>query len=105
MGPPSLAEASLDRLIRGLQVHQHSCRRLLDLAVDTGEAAERLPFPDIHHQRRPVDVRGPPAQLRERLHQVDRQIVDRIVASVFQGPEDGPLSRAAQPGQDYQAGP
>src|SRR5262249_44901644 len=72
--------------------------------VNLREAAKRFAFADIDHYRRRRDIRRVLGELRESGNQVDREIVDSIVAEILETLEDGRFARAAQASDDDQLG-
>ena len=64
---------------------------------------ELLAFASINQQRRRVRFpRRLHAQFTEGGNQINGQVIDAIVAEIFEGFEDGTFSRAAQTGEDHQ---
>jgi hypothetical protein len=59
-------------------------------------------FANVDHQRGAPHVAGILSQLGELRNQFDGQVVDCIVAQVFESLEDCRLPRAAQTGDDHQ---
>ncbi len=95
-----LAEAAHQRGVVGFEENKPGADLAADAPEQRREALQRLAFANVHHDG--GAARGIVHQFGELRNQVERQIVDGMVAEVFQRLEHRAFAGAAEAGDDDQ---
>ena len=80
---PRLGEASNQRIFARLQKHYARWQHLANVFQDCRKLIQPHPLAHIDDQRSALDLRRLANQIRKSRHQLQWQIVDRIVAEVL----------------------
>src|SRR5271170_7999743 len=102
MRPAGFAEAAHDRFVIGFEEDQTRGETLFYFAKDGGELFQSLAFTNVDYEGRAAHGFRFLGQCGELWDQIDRQVIDRIVAEVFENLQYGTLAGTAEPGDDYE---
>src|SRR5947209_9703961 len=102
MRAPGLTIPAHQRVVVRFEEHQRDLEPPLQGPDDGRELLQLFALADVHNQGSPPRSGAVARELRELGYQVDGQIVDGVVAEVFERTKNSPLPRAAQRGNDDQ---
>src|SRR5215472_15321523 len=97
-----LAEATNQRIVRGLQKQNLSINSLFYLLEDLRKAVQRPAFANVNHQRCTLDLGRLSCEISKALDQFQWKIVDAVIAKIFKSLEYGALSRPTHSRDEYQ---
>ena len=92
MRTPGLAVAAQQRVFVGLEKQHRGLQRAPQGLQQLRQLVEPRTFADIDHQGGALDFGRVAHQVGEVRNQADRQVVDRVVAEVFEGLQGRELS-------------
>jgi hypothetical protein len=102
MRPPRLREAPNQRLFVCLQKDHARWQYLAHVLQNRGKLIQPHPFAHVDHERSAFNLRRLPHQVRKSRHQLQRQVVHRVIPKILEGLQRRQLSRPGEPGQNYQ---
>jgi hypothetical protein len=100
MRTPSLREAPLQGLVVGFEKQKPGRDLGREGAVDRRKAVERRTLAGVDDERRSMRLDGALGQISELRDEIDRQVIDRVIAKVLEGAQHGAFARPAEAGND-----
>jgi hypothetical protein len=102
--PSRLAETAKQGGIAGFKIDDLRGNHLLNRLQNPGQTLELGTFANINYQRSTLDLGGLDRKLGKSRDKFDRQVVDAVIAEIFEGFQGGSLSRPTHASDDHKFG-